>query len=522
MLLSMPGERRWRTLEWLALAPPVLVAILVWVFGSDVPYWDEWSLAPFLAKAKAGSASVADFFAPHNEHPFALPKAILTGVALATGWNVRIQLLVNVAVVCVTLALLMILGRRAAPGRERALAIFGSSLALFSLAQYENWLWGWQAGFFVSIALIVGAVAILGVARWPVALRIAAAALLCAIATFSIGFGVVSWIALAPAVALMRVEPAETRGRWDTRTTPYLIVWVVLGAVCTAGVMSLGATGSLAPARAGDLVLFFLAVAGTQWTSLAILAATLGLLSIALFAVLAIRALRADAAFAVPWIAIGLVAVGFAALAALARAGERWEIGVSPRYATPMVLLTIATLHLAGSFRAPRTKFSIAAVLVVLLLFANLSFVPPFLSVAEARHVSRVCTDLTYLLEPYDVACFPESALDTRFREWIEIAREKDLRKFADATWFSDLEPSRSIEAGWFPAPVLVTQGAAREPVALVWADRKGDWSLNLPAGAAELWTVPRNQKQLVPIAPGGRVSTPEGQPLSKGPDVPP
>jgi hypothetical protein len=511
----MELRTRRQALAWLALLPPLLVALLVWLLASDVPYWDDWGLVPLLAKAKAGSAGFADYFEIFDVHRYLLPKFILTQVALATEWNVRVQLLLNVAVVCGTLGAIALIASRPGGAGAGAGAMIGSGLAVFSLAQYDNWLWSIQVAYFLSIALAVWAVAVLSRPRWAWPARFGVAALLCVLATFSVGFGIVSWVALAP---LVWMEAPRRR--------PALGAWLALALACVF-LYTVGADFPDAPSggalRLRAMALFFVAVAGTPWTSVAAPAFALGAVSLTLFVALAIRALRSDARRSMPWFSLGLIALGFAGLTAIVRSPLGWSIAESPRYATPMLLLTVATLHLASHSPPERRRVSMTALLVGVLVFANLSFLPIFWTTAASRHVNRVCTDLVFVLGAARVDCIPSGGPHSDLLQRLEMARAEGLRPFADSGWFSTVDvPARDlsvIAAGramtirgksarsLLPAPVIVTRGAEREPIALAWAAASGYWSVRIgsdrletPPPLLELWTIPRHQKRFVRI----------------------
>ncbi|HEY0592245.1 MAG TPA: hypothetical protein VGF40_10795, partial [Thermoanaerobaculia bacterium] len=423
----------------LALVPPLAVALLVWLLGSDVPYWDDWDLVPILSKAKRGAIGFADYFALYGVHRFVLPKFVLTHVALATGWNVRAQLLLNLGVVCLTLLAVARIAGPAHGTNRGALALLGSSLALFSLAQYDNFLWGGQIGYFLTIALVVWAIAALATPAQPPWTRIAVAAALCFLASFSIGFGIVSWVALAPLVWV----------RTPRHRAAALAAWAILAILC-ASLYAAGAHFPIdgSPERAGplEIVLFFVAVAGTPWTSLAAPALALGAASLALFAALAARAIRAGARAAMPWISLGLVALGFAGLTAIVRARIGWEVADSPRYATPMLLLVVATIHLASAPSGERRRVSPAAILVALLLLANVTFLPLFWSTAAARRVNRTCTDLAFVLGAARADCVPAAGPQADLEGLMRRARDERLRPFADRSWFSAIDlPARDL-----------------------------------------------------------------------------
>ena len=188
---KLKGDGGRGALLWSAV-PPLATALFIAFYGTNVPIRDEWELGPLLEKLARQQATFADFFQPQAEHRFVLPKLILAPLALATHWNVIVELWLSFAVAVAGFAGLLLLLRRANAGR-----VIVTSLAYFSLGAYENWLWGWQFSWFLTNTLFIWAVvAVVLIRNRP--LQITAAALLCILATFSIAYGIASWIALAP------------------------------------------------------------------------------------------------------------------------------------------------------------------------------------------------------------------------------------------------------------------------------------------------------------------------------------
>lgn len=490
-----PAKRRLtsRPLRLAAIAlPPIAFALLVGALGSDVVFWDEWYLVELLVAAKRGTLAFSDFLAFHTVHRMLLPKIILTRLAMLTHWNVRVELIANVALATISYSAILVIARR----QERRVtfrAAAAAALTIFSLSQYENWLWGWQLSWFLSVAFVVSAIAIVSAASRPFALRFIAAAVLCAAATSSIAFGAVAWIALLP---LLWVESG--------RRYHVVGLWLLTGALCVAAYLAgdgpfiqQGTT----PSGSGivRIILFFVAVAGTPWTTFPIPALLLGAASLAAWAIASVAALRANARAAAPWFVLGLFALGFAGLSAIVRSQLGWETSLSSRYATPMVLLVAATYFLATIATGTRTLVrAFGRVLIVALVVANLSLLPVFVSQASARAVSRVCVDLQFLLGPASGDCVAAVNPLPNADAELERARRYDLRPFADATWFdtghtprhegiqvaaSDGAVRISGDAGVsiLPRSVLLTSGRARRPIALVWAKRSGDWAADLP-----------------------------------------
>jgi hypothetical protein len=173
-------------------------AYLVWVvagYGVAVPYWDQWDLVPLLDKMYRGGLTLSDLWAQHNEHRPLVPQVIMLGLARLTGWNIRYELGVNVALAFGVFAVLACQIR--ATGRTLAVAglrwaIPVSSLIVFSISQYQNWLWGWQIQMLLNMLAVVGGIVVLAqpAFTWP---RFAASALLGILATYSFANGVLFW-----------------------------------------------------------------------------------------------------------------------------------------------------------------------------------------------------------------------------------------------------------------------------------------------------------------------------------------
>ena len=70
------------------LAPVAIVAILISRHYVPIPFKDDWELAPAIS---ADSVSIRTLFHQHNEHVCFVPKLILTLLARATGWDMRVE-----------------------------------------------------------------------------------------------------------------------------------------------------------------------------------------------------------------------------------------------------------------------------------------------------------------------------------------------------------------------------------------------------------------------------------------------
>ena len=72
---------------------------------------DDWQFVPFLEKAKNGTLTFQELWAPHDEHRLLVPRIIIIASMFATGGDYRMQSLITfivVAVISVGLLWLMI------------------------------------------------------------------------------------------------------------------------------------------------------------------------------------------------------------------------------------------------------------------------------------------------------------------------------------------------------------------------------------------------------------------------------
>ncbi len=91
-----------RCLIVLVFLPAIWLGTLIYVYGVDTPYWDEWDEVPSaLVKQEAGNLHLSDLFAQHNEHRILFPRLIMLVTAHLTSWNVRAELFVIWLLACV-------------------------------------------------------------------------------------------------------------------------------------------------------------------------------------------------------------------------------------------------------------------------------------------------------------------------------------------------------------------------------------------------------------------------------------
>src|SRR5438045_4451566 len=80
---------------WIALIvlPPLLLSLLIDMYGVNIPYWDEWDDSVILhMKYLDHDLHLADFFQNTNEHRPAIPRMIGLAIEIATHGNRRAEM----------------------------------------------------------------------------------------------------------------------------------------------------------------------------------------------------------------------------------------------------------------------------------------------------------------------------------------------------------------------------------------------------------------------------------------------
>lgn len=188
---------RWAAVACFAAAvlPAALSLYKVSRFGWAFPYWDAWHFAEVLERYETGRLTFADLWAQHNEHRLLFPRLIWLVMARLSGWNVGWELALSHGLAGASLVLLLLLARRSLPGAAWVWLAPVFSLLVFSWAQMENFVWGWQSQVFLCHAAIVcGVLCLARGSREGVAAGVACGVL----ASYSFASGLLYWAVAVP------------------------------------------------------------------------------------------------------------------------------------------------------------------------------------------------------------------------------------------------------------------------------------------------------------------------------------
>ncbi len=359
------------------LLPVFLSANFVWRFGVDVPFWDEWELAPLLRALHEGQLSPGALVAQHNEHRLLFPRAAMLALAVLTRWNARAEMWFGWILLCGMGLVLFFQHRRALGAQARSAWLFAPlPWLIFTLRQSENLIWGWQLQIFMAaFALVLCLVSLEREGwRWFVAAICSAV-----VSSFSFSAGLAVWPAGVLVIALGGIRPSSQRQR--------LGVWALAG----LAVVTLYLHGFQKPPgnpdtgfalrHFGQASQFFTAMLGTSLAgpSDILLAMAIGLLLVAIFAlvVIAVPLRLADLSRLRFGLALGLFAACTCAMVTVGRVGFDQGPGgiglaLTSRYTTFTLLGVCGAYGCVLALRPPALRAGLIGALLALVVIGTI------------------------------------------------------------------------------------------------------------------------------------------------------
>jgi hypothetical protein len=350
------GKSSWRGALWAAasLLAACAPAWLILRYGVDVPYWDQWDVAPFFERLARGSLTAADLFAQQNEYRQFFPNLLFVALGRLTNWNVRAEMFACLLLACVAAVCVRSLAARTSDGAPGGGPLFLlASVLLFSPLQYENWLFGVQVVYFVPGACVTAGLVAAYSERLRTRASVAVCACLAAVATFSSANGVVCWLVLPAGVLAARREARAAWRRW-------LPLWGACLALCLAAYLyGYSTPGShpaptAAAARPLDAAVYLLALLGGPLAlgpRPLLVAVSVGACALAAYAFACAYLVRHRdderlVRGACAWAALGAYTLVTAAMVTAGRLGFGVAQSLSSRYTTFTLYLLVALVYL--------------------------------------------------------------------------------------------------------------------------------------------------------------------------------
>jgi hypothetical protein len=427
----------------------------VWFITSysvNVPVWDQFQLVSFFEKIASKNINLVDFFIQHNEHRIFFPKILFALLAFSSRWNIKLELYFSFVFAVVNFWLMYKIASASKSTNKSLFHLFNilTCLLIFSLVQYENWLWGFQIPWFFVNTCVILTVFILSVPKtWPPYLRLSLSAICCFTASFSLAHGLFSWLAVIPSVASIESTTTQKRIR--------LLLWIMLFALSSA----IYSIGYQKPSHHPDTLfflkqplttgLYFLSILGSPLSRLVWSAAVTGfviLLTFLSFNIYWIKNYKSRFAYdAAPWLSLGWFATLFALVTTLGRAGFGIEQSTSSRYTTVLILLVIACLQMwrlligynqkwlkNNSYILPANYF-VAGILTALFISVSTNAITQGQQIWLAKNSAKNCLEWVYFFDD-SVTDLPDSCLPL----YPKPAELKDFTKSLQNLGFRDFK----------------------------------------------------------------------------------
>lgn len=329
-------------------------AWLILRYGVDVPYSDQWNIAPFFEKSARGTLTLADLYAQQNEYRQLFPHLLFVGLGRLTGWDVRYEMFAGLLLACFVAWGVWRLGARTFADPLWRGPLFLSACALnFSAIQCDNWLFGVQVVYFVPIACIVAGLLFAYTERVGTTTAVVACACLSAVSTFSSANGIVAWLVLPPALLAAQTGARARVWRW-------LPLWCAGVALCAAVYVSdyshPGSHPETSDAlrRPLDALLYFVAyhggalAAGRRPLVVALMAGA-GALALYASACAYVFRFKGDGTLvrrAMPWLMLGAYSLVTGAMVTIGRVGFGVGHATTTRYVAFSLYLLVGLVYL--------------------------------------------------------------------------------------------------------------------------------------------------------------------------------
>jgi hypothetical protein len=406
-LAEARSKRVW--IPFLYLSPFLATFCYILAFGVNIPANDDWMFVETFRAAHQGThAFLEKVWIPHLEHRMLVPKLVLTGLAYASAFNVKLNMIVSALLVLIAYIGIVRILRRDERGDELILhtSAITAGVLMFSLVHQETWLLGYGLAFVLAAFFSLMAILALAQDRWRPHVRIGFSSLFCLLASFSAGSGLLSWIAILPSVVFMFKK--KTR------------IWAGSAVICLFVITCIIYFVDYHPSvRSHDwgwcarhpaqVILFAFMLVGAPfcqlaWGAEAHAAPWIGGALCAGFLFLTVVAVRQRrAARVAPWLSIGLFGLGAAALISVGRAGPGAGSAATSRYMIFSICLPVGMILTLGALArsaVQRWIFVIVAGELVLLQLSGYST-----AIAEGREVraerstARLFLEIEYYID---------------------------------------------------------------------------------------------------------------------------
>ena len=436
----------------LYLLPVLATLAFIHRFGVNVPFMDSFNLVGLFHKIHLETATFSDFWVPHNEHRMLIPRVFIAAFAFATNWDIKLQLYLNVIVAVLAAISLSWISRQQSlknpqTNNWRSFADIVTVVLLFSLVQYENWIWEFQLAWFWKTLCLVLIVALL---QYPKPHRwldkgFILSAVFGLFMSFSGAHGLLVWIAVFPLI-WVRSEICE-HPQFQRVIWLMLFIGSVLLYMSGSDQADTGLDRAYLLKHPLEAIPFFLTILGrifspnpsnASWAGLVML---LGC-GLSFWCFWTQKKYRSEIA---AWLSLLLFPLGFAAITTVGRAVLGIGGALPSRYTTVTILMLIGLIHIARiCCQRPPWRLLYGAMAVVFAVFSisrSFDALEEGKELYEERLLGKQCLGLVEYMESSPTSCllelFPE--VEPVISIWYPQLDQLGFFEFVDQVEFSEI-----------------------------------------------------------------------------------
>jgi hypothetical protein len=207
-----------------------LYLAFVAAYGVNGLWFDDWGFVSLVHAAQTGHLSFGLLWAQHNENRMAIPYLAMLAVALPTHYDTKVVMLLDGVFFVATFGLWLAIVSSYCQRRVTLPLVAVCGVVWFSLADWQNALWGFQLAWYLILGLLMGMLLLLlnRSPDRPELGRLVGAVAVAVVASYSSAQGLLLWPVGLLCLAWGWWGPGRSRARVEAP------VWVGAGAVATA------------------------------------------------------------------------------------------------------------------------------------------------------------------------------------------------------------------------------------------------------------------------------------------------
>ena len=149
----MAGPTRSAVIGFVALAG--LYVTFVAAYGVNGLWFDDWGFVSLVHTAQTGHLSLGLLWAQHNENRMAIPYLAMLAVALPTHYDTKIVMLLDAVLFVATFGVWLAIVSSFCQRRVTLPLVAVCGVVWFSLADWQNALWGFQLAWYLILGALM-------------------------------------------------------------------------------------------------------------------------------------------------------------------------------------------------------------------------------------------------------------------------------------------------------------------------------------------------------------------------------